>query len=112
MSEVDESLYDHIKAIARRLSCNSQDTEDLAHDAIVRVMEQEEDRPDKEGNFKAWASIVAANHIINILKRESNRAEVESLWANDQYAIDQDRLQRWLSSDRTEPHPVNGKDTA
>ena len=72
---------------------------------------EREDEFRGEGTFKAFASIIAANHIIDQLRRESKRVEVEGLWASDQYAIDQDRLQRWIASDRTAPHPIEGNST-
>ena len=73
---MDETLYSHIQGIARRISYNSPTYMDLAHDACVKVMETE-NTWDGRGTYKAFASIVAANHILNILIREGKRADFE-----------------------------------
>ncbi len=73
---IDIDLYSHVIAISRRLCCDENVYMDYAHDAIIRIAEAipsyDQSRP-----IKPWASIIAANCIINQLKREGKRADFE-----------------------------------
>ena len=81
---IDFDLYSHVIAISRRLCCNDDTYMDYAHDAIIRLSEAIPGY-NKELPFKPWASIIAANCIIDQLRREGKRAEYEG-WAVSPYA--------------------------
>ena len=76
MEQIDNNLYEHIQSISFRLCCNKDTYMDLAHDACVKVLSKESTW-DHKGSYKAWASIVAANSIIDTLRREGKRADFE-----------------------------------
>ena len=73
---MDETLYSHVQGIARRIACNDDSYMDLAHDACVKILSKEPTW-DHKGSYKAWASIVAANCIIDQLRREGRRTDFE-----------------------------------
>ena len=79
---MDETLYDHIQGIARRITCNDDSYMDYAHDACVKVLDAQ-DKWNGVGTYKGWASIVAANCIIDNLRREGKRADFEARSVED-----------------------------
>ena len=80
---LDPTLILHVQHIAARLCEGSDEADDYAQDALARILERS-DEYRGEGTFRAFASIVAANHIRNLLR--ANRIR-ERFLRNHHYEI-------------------------
>ncbi len=76
---MDEDLYEHIIQIALRICPDDYDHMDLAHDAVVEIMECQ-DQWDGRGTYKSWASIAAVHEMIDILRRHRKKPEFEGAY--------------------------------
>ncbi len=78
---MDEDLYAHIQAIARRLFPDRDDHMDLAHEAVVKVLEHMDEYDESKGSLKAWASIISANRMRDFVRDEAAQKRTEGKYA-------------------------------
>ena len=110
MSRITDELIEDVQKYARAISSGDNRSMDYAQDALLRIAEKEGEF-DSAGpaSFHTWATRVAINTIINSIKSVTSSERRDLDWASENYPDHTDRLQRWLSSDRTTSLPVNGK---
>lgn len=77
------ALFGTLHGVARRLTCNDADAEDLVAETVARAWRAREALED-QGAFRAWIFRILHNTFVSDKRRVASRSEVHAEWLDDE----------------------------